>query len=106
MRHVLHLMQPARPGGRGGDEGGPKGRMKPAGGSRRESPQHASELNRPPVVRDFLIVQMPDARYVGECPSLFAQVLTSPRGWDALRREPGIQRPSDPAWSFLVFGQQ
>ena len=25
MRHVLHLMQPARPGGRGGDEGGPTG---------------------------------------------------------------------------------
>jgi hypothetical protein len=25
MRHVLHLMQPARPGGRGGDEGRPTG---------------------------------------------------------------------------------
>jgi hypothetical protein len=36
MRHVLHLMQPARPGGRGGDEGGPTGQDEPAGGSRRE----------------------------------------------------------------------
>jgi hypothetical protein len=25
-------------------------------------------LNRPPVVRNFLIVQMPDARYVGRVP--------------------------------------
>ena len=42
-----------------------------------ETPQHASELNQAPVVRDFLIVQMPDARYVGRVPSLFAQVIAS-----------------------------
>jgi hypothetical protein len=62
MRHVLHLMKPARPGG-GGDEGGPTGqdetgrRVAPG-----DTPRHASELNQAPVVRDFLIVQMPDAR--------------------------------------------
>jgi hypothetical protein len=35
------------------------------------APQHQSRnpaLNRPPVVRDFLIVQMPDTRYVGRVP--------------------------------------
>jgi hypothetical protein len=35
-----------------------------AGGSVR----HRRMLNRPPVVRDFLIVQMPDPRYVGRVP--------------------------------------
>ena len=33
---VLDLVQPARPGGRISDEVGRQGRMKPAGGSRRE----------------------------------------------------------------------
>jgi hypothetical protein len=61
MRHVLHLMKPARPGG-GGDAGGPTGqdeisrRVAPG-----DAPHHAWELNQAPVVRDFLIFQMPDA---------------------------------------------
>jgi hypothetical protein len=50
MRHVLHLMKPAKPGGRGGDEGGPTGqdetgrRVAPG-----DTPQHGSELNQAPV---------------------------------------------------------
>jgi hypothetical protein len=62
MRHVLHLMQPDRPGAgrRSADKADETGRG-PAPG---DTPQRASELNQTPVVRDFLIVQMPDARYV------------------------------------------
>ena len=34
----------------------------------RRHPSDGRILNRPPVVRDFLIVQMPDPRYVGRVP--------------------------------------
>ena len=78
MRHVLHLMKPARPGGRGGDEGGPTGHDETGRGvAPKDTPHDASELNQVAVGRDFLIVQMPDARYVGRVPSLFAQVTAS-----------------------------
>jgi hypothetical protein len=63
MRHMLHLMQPARPGaGRGSADKAGRNRPRAAPG---DTPQRASELNQAPVVRDFLIAQMPDARYVG-----------------------------------------
>jgi hypothetical protein len=80
MRASSHAAGQARRAGRGGDEGRPTkqdetGRRVAPG----DTPQHASELNQAPVVRDFLIVQMPDARYLGERPSLFAQGIASGR---------------------------
>jgi hypothetical protein len=44
MRHVLHLMQPARPGGRGGDEGRPTRQDETGRGSRRET-RHSMRRN-------------------------------------------------------------
>ena len=69
MRHVLHLMKPARPGGRGGDEGGPTGHDETGRGvAPKDTPHDASELNQVAVGRDFLIVQTPEVRYAGRVP--------------------------------------
>jgi hypothetical protein len=48
MRHVLHLMQPDRPGG-AATRVGRQGRMNRPRVAPGDTPQHASELNQAPV---------------------------------------------------------
>ena len=79
MRHVLHLMQPAR----GGSEGGPTGRRRVAPG---DPPQHASELNQVPVVRVFFYSFKCRTRCLGERRSLFPQVIASAWVLNVLRK--------------------
>ena len=87
MRHVLHLMQPARPGGRGGDEGGPTGPCAfPA-------TDGSADLRLPP--RRSAIIALPQFRFFGRNAQI---AVMSGRIWTP----PDCKR----VWQTLVQGSQ